>query len=70
MLSIELSQDIQKRLNDLSKQTGKTTDFYVREAIIEHLEDLEDYYLAELRLKSNVPSINIEQVEKELGLAN
>ncbi len=29
------------------RRTGRTKTFYVREAILEHLEDLEDRYLAE-----------------------
>ena len=32
-------------------RTGRTKTFYVREAIIEHLEDLEDRYLAESALE-------------------
>ncbi|WP_157493050.1 type II toxin-antitoxin system RelB family antitoxin [Desulfonatronovibrio magnus] len=46
MLAIRLPGDIEKRLVDLAEQTGRTKTYYAREAIIEHLEDLEDYYLA------------------------
>lgn len=47
MLAIRLSSDIQERLTTLAKKTGRTKTFYAREAILTHLEDLEDYYLAE-----------------------
>jgi RHH-type transcriptional regulator, rel operon repressor / antitoxin RelB len=47
MLAIRLPQSIEKRLEKLARRTGRTKTFYVREAILEHLEDLEDRYLAE-----------------------
>lgn len=46
MLAIRLSDDIESRLDSLAKQTGRTKTFYAREAILTHLEDLEDYYLS------------------------
>jgi RHH-type transcriptional regulator, rel operon repressor / antitoxin RelB len=51
MLAIRLPQAIEQRLEKLSRRTGRTKTFYVREAILEHLEDLEDLYLAERALK-------------------
>jgi RHH-type rel operon transcriptional repressor/antitoxin RelB len=50
MLAVRLPADIEKRLEAIAKATGRTKTFYVREAIIEHLDDLEDLYLAEQRL--------------------
>ena len=47
MLAIRLPQSIEKRLEKLARRTGRTKTYYVREAILEHLEDLEDMYLAE-----------------------
>ncbi len=51
MLAIRLPQSIEKRLEKLARRTGRTKTFYVREAILQHLEDLEDVYLAEARLE-------------------
>ena len=51
MLAIRLPQSIEKRLEKLARRTGRTKTFYVREAILQHLEDLEDIYLAETRLE-------------------
>ena len=42
----------------------------VREAILEHIDDLEDYFLAEARARKNRKTISLEDVERELGLAN
>lgn len=50
MLAIRLPAEIEARLETLAKTTGRTKTFYVREAILEHLDDLEDLYLAEQRL--------------------
>ena len=46
MLAIRLKPEIEDRLAALAKKTGRTKTFYAREAILEHLENLEDYYLA------------------------
>ena len=51
MLAIRLPHSIEKRLNNLARRTGRIKTFYVREAILEHLENLEDMYLAERALK-------------------
>jgi RHH-type rel operon transcriptional repressor/antitoxin RelB len=51
MLAIRLPQSIEKRLERLARRTGRTKTFYAREAILEHLEDLEDRYLAERALE-------------------
>ncbi len=74
MLALRLPEEIEIRLEKLAKSTGRTKSFYARAAIIEHLADLEDLYLAEKRLakvrsgKSKTVSLN--EVEAELGLAN
>ena len=51
MLAIRLPADVENRLDALAKRTGRTKSFYAREAIIEHIEELEDLYLAEQRLE-------------------
>jgi RHH-type rel operon transcriptional repressor/antitoxin RelB len=50
MLAIRLPADIEHRLEALAEATGRTKTFYAREAIVEHMDDLEDIYLAERRL--------------------
>jgi RHH-type transcriptional regulator, rel operon repressor / antitoxin RelB len=51
MLAIRLPLSIEKRLERLARRTGRTKSYYVREAILEYLEDLEDLYLAEGALR-------------------
>lgn len=74
MLAIRLPKEIEARLDALAKATGRTKTYYAREAILAHLEDLEDAYLAEdayLRFKaSGEKGIPLEDVERRLGLAD
>ena len=46
MLAIRLDQAIEVRLDQLAKKTGRTRTFYAREAILEHLQGMENYYWA------------------------
>jgi RHH-type rel operon transcriptional repressor/antitoxin RelB len=66
MLALRLPPEIEKRLEQLAKKTGRTKSFYAREAILRHLEDLEDYHLAERRLRRGGPRVSLEELEKEL----
>lgn len=68
MLSIRLNPDIERRLSELAKRTGRTKSYYARELIEGSIEDLEDRYLAEARLEKRRPSLTSRQVRKELGL--
>lgn len=74
MLAIRLPSELETRLENLAKATGRTKTFYAREAIVAHLDDLEDLYLAEQRLLDNragrSESIPLEDVMKRYGLAD
>jgi len=72
MLAIRLPEDIEKRLQELAKKTGRSKSYYVRQAILEYLQDLEDYYLAEERLKGfkDSKAIAIEEIMIDYGLEN
>jgi len=41
MLAIRLPESIERRLEKLAKRTGRTKTFYVREEILQHLDELE-----------------------------
>lgn len=49
-LAVRLDDELYERLKAMADKTGRTATFYVREAIEEHLEDLEDTFLAEQAL--------------------
>jgi RHH-type rel operon transcriptional repressor/antitoxin RelB len=72
MLAIRLPSDIEDRLERLAKATGRTKTFYVREALVEYLADLEDIYLAEDRLEKiragQIKTIPLSDVLKQHGV--
>jgi len=74
MLAIRLPQSIEKRLEKLARRTGRTKTFYAREAILQHLEDLEDVYAAEIvleRIRSGKEkTIPLRDVMKRHGLVD
>lgn len=45
-LSIRLDDETGKRLDRLSRETGRTKAFYIRKMIEDNIDDMEDYYLA------------------------
>ena len=72
--SIRLEQDVEKRLDYLARQTGRTKAFYLREIITRGLEDLEDYYLAadvlERVRKGEEEILSSAEVRRSLELEN
>ncbi len=68
MLALRLPPEIEKRLDDLARKTGRSKSFYAREAILEHLDDLEDLYLAEQRIKENGPRVTLDKMIAKYGL--
>ena len=66
MLALRLPAEIEKRLNALAKKTGRSKSFYAREAILRHLEDIEDDHLARRRLARKAPRVTLEELEREL----
>jgi RHH-type rel operon transcriptional repressor/antitoxin RelB len=67
MLAIRLDKEIESRLESLAKKTGRTKTYYAREAILEHLEDMEDYYLAVEVLQNPGKLYSAEEAKLELG---
>jgi len=67
MLALRLPLEIEKRLDTLAKKTGRSKSFYAREAILRHLEDLEDYHLARRRLARKRKRVTLEQLEREVA---
>ncbi len=71
MLAIRLPEKIEKRLDRLATRTGRTKTDYAREAILQHLDDLEDIYLAEKRLEAvrsgRSRTVSLEEVMRRYG---
>jgi RHH-type transcriptional regulator, rel operon repressor / antitoxin RelB len=73
-ISIRLPDEINERLDFLARQTGRTKAFYIREALAEMIDDLEDYYLAadilERIRKGKESTYSATEVRKDLGLVD
>jgi RHH-type rel operon transcriptional repressor/antitoxin RelB len=70
MLAIRLPEEIEQRLADLAAKTGRSKSFYAREAILAHLEELEDAYLGAERLKAPAKRWTQEELEAALDLGD
>lgn len=72
MLTIRLPQDIEARLAALAVRTGRSRAFHAREAIMRHLEDMEDYFLAAEAHAAHVVggegAVSLDEAAKHLGL--
>lgn len=70
--SVRLPEEIEKRLDVLAEQTGRTKAFYIREMIIGHIDEMEDYYLAAEVLErirmGRERTFTAEEVRQDLGL--
>ena len=69
MLTIRLENDLERKLEKLAEETGRSKAYFVREAIKNYLEDRSDYLLALKRLEQAGPRVSLEEIERELGLA-
>ncbi len=67
-LCVRIPGEINKRLDHLASQTGRTKTYYVREAILDHIEELEDIYIALKRLETTEKTYSLGEVEQKLDL--
>jgi RHH-type rel operon transcriptional repressor/antitoxin RelB len=71
-VSLRLPDKVSQRLQQLADLTGRSKTYYMIEAIREHLDDLEDLYLAEQRLidsrAGKSPSVPLWEVMRRYGL--
>ncbi len=59
MLAIRLPEELEQRLDALAHRTGRTKTFYAREAIMEHLKDLESKHQTPEPRVSNPPRYSV-----------
>ncbi len=71
MIAVRMPAELEARLENLARRTGRTKTYYVREAVIEHIDDLEDLYLAEEELRAiraGARTHTLDEVRNDLGL--
>ncbi|MCZ6655797.1 MAG: TraY domain-containing protein [Gammaproteobacteria bacterium] len=68
MLAIRLPGEIEARLAALAAKTGRTKTFYAREAILEHLDEMEDKYLAIDRMENPGKRWTLNELEQDFDV--
>lgn len=69
MLSVRLDSETEAFLQALSEQTQRPKSFFVKQALKNYQEDMNDWYEAQVR--NNAPDknlIGVNELEKALGL--
>ena len=65
MLTIDLPTDVNNRLELLSLSTGRTMQFYVYEALLEYLSDVEEKYIsAPAEVSAEAPDTDISDEDE------
>lgn len=74
MLALRLPPEIEKRLDALAKATGRTKSYYARQAILQQLDDLEDYHEAEKEMAAirsgQSPTASLAEMMKRYGMVD
>ena len=68
MLGIRLEPELEKKLDSLARQTGRSKSYYARQAIRQFLEEREDYLKGIAALERREPTITLDELERRLGL--
>ena len=69
MVAVRLPQEMEDRLATLAEKTGRSKSFYIRQALEEHLEEMEDIYLAEERFRTLAKTVPLDELMNELEMA-
>lgn len=64
MITVHLPFEVEQRIADLAARTGRTETFYIEEAIMEYLDELEDKYLALNRLENPTKRWTLDEMER------
>lgn len=68
MLAVRIPDEMETRLEELARLTGRPKSFYVREALAAHLDDIEDTYTALYRLEHPAKRWTLDDLEQERDL--
>ncbi len=68
MQAVRIPKELDERLAKLARETGRTKSYYARKAIVEFLEDREDYLLAVAALEESKERFSLDEAAARLGL--
>lgn len=63
-ITVRLGESVEKRLDELAKLTGRTKTYYIRQALEEKLEEMEDLYMAEQRVEEPQKRWSLDEIER------
>ncbi len=73
MLGVRLPEDLEKRLDQLAKETHRSKSYYIKRALEEFLQDQADYLLALARyekVRQGERTYSLEEIEALLEREN
>ena len=69
MLSVRLPKEMEVRIENLAKSTQRPKSFFVKEALSNYLDDMEDYYDVLKRKNSKTREIiSLEELKSAIDL--
>ena len=69
MLSVRLSKEMEERITRLAKSTQRPKSFFIKEALANYLDDMEDYHdVLKRQNDENRNLISLEELENALGI--
>ena len=68
MIDLRLPPDVERRIADLVSRAGHTKTFYITEAVLEYLDELEEKYLALNRLAKPAKRWTLDNVEQGVDM--
>jgi RHH-type transcriptional regulator, rel operon repressor / antitoxin RelB len=69
-MTVRIDDELDDRLGSLAHDTGRTKSYYARQALLEFLEEREDYILGVASLERKGKTITLGELERELGMAD
>ncbi|HAH52325.1 hypothetical protein A8B79_07020 [Balneola sp. EhC07] len=63
-ITVRLGESVEKRLDELAKLTGRTKTYYIRQALEEKLDEMEDLYMAEQRIEEPQKRWSLDEIER------
>ncbi len=68
-VSVRISNDLVKRLDDLAKETERSRSFLIQKALEAYIDELADFQIALDRLRDATdPIISIDEMREELDV--
>ena len=69
MISVRLPKEMEERITNLAKSTKRTKSFFIKEALTNYLEDMEDYYDVLKRKKEKERTlITLEELKRAIDV--